>query len=343
MIIPVNLKNGSYDIHISGDSLRVLGHDLSARKSRYFIVADELAYKYHSEKLHDAIGREHAGIITVHGEKKKNLSTVSDILESAARAGITRGDCLVAFGGGVCGDITGFSAAVFMRGIDYYQVPTTLLSQVDSSVGGKTGVDLNAGKNLAGCFKQPRGVYIDTEVLKTLGPDEIRQGKSEMIKAAAINDAGLFESFENSMNINEETIGKCIRIKLAYVMDDEFDTGKRMILNFGHTIAHGLEKIKGFGVISHGDAVAIGMAVSVQISEKAGITEKGTSKRMIELLNTQGLPVSTEYTMEELGKAMNLDKKINKGLLNAVFIEKIGKGIIRKMTLDEFIEMGKGL
>jgi 3-dehydroquinate synthase len=340
MVIPVNLKNGSYDIHISRDSLHVLGHELAQRKGRYFIVADKLAYKYHSARLHEAIGSEHAGIITVHGEEEKNINTVSNILESAARAGITRGDCLIAFGGGVCGDIAGFAAAIFMRGIDYYQVPTTLLSQVDSSVGGKTGVDLKAGKNLAGCFKQPSGVYIDTELLKTLGTGEIRQGKSEMIKAAAIYDEVLFNSFENSMRIDEDTIGKCVRIKLAFVMDDEFDTGKRMILNFGHTIAHGLEKVKGFGVISHGDAVSIGMAVSVQLSEKAGISEKGTAKRLIKLLKSQGLPVSTEHTMEELGQAMTLDKKINKGLLKAVFIEKIGKGIIKEMTLDEFIGMG---
>ncbi|MBN1623689.1 MAG: 3-dehydroquinate synthase [Clostridia bacterium] len=340
MVIPVNLKNGSYDIHISRDSLQVLGHELTQRKGRYFIVADKLAYKYHSGKLHEAIGREHAGIITVHGEEEKNLSTVIKVLESAAMAGINRGDCFIAFGGGVCGDIAGFAAAIFMRGIDYYQVPTTLLSQVDSSVGGKTGVDLKAGKNLAGCFKQPSGVYINTELLKTLGPGEIRQGKSEMIKAAAIHDELLFNSFENSMCIDEDTIGKCVRIKLAYVMGDELDTGKRMILNFGHTIAHGLEKVKGFGVISHGDAVSIGMAVSVQLSEKAGITEKGTAKRLIKLLKSQGLPVSTELTMKELGQAMILDKKMNKGLLKAVFIEKIGKGIIKEMTLDEFIGMG---
>ncbi len=342
MIIHVNLKNGNYDINISKESLVLLRRDLLKRKSRFFIVADELAFKYHGERLLYELGIEPAGIFMVHGEESKNLTTVSDILEAAALAGITRGDCLVAFGGGVCGDITGFSAAIFMRGIDFYQVPTTLLSQVDSSVGGKTGVDLKAGKNLAGSFKQPSGVYIDPEMLKTLGIGEIRQGKAEMIKAAAIYDEVLFSNFEDSMVIDEETIGRCIEIKLAFVMDDEFDMGRRMILNFGHTIAHGLEKTVGFGSLSHGDAVSIGMALSVEMSEKAGISAKGTSERLIKLLKSQGMPVSMEFKLSELGNAMKLDKKMNNDILNAIFLEKIGKGIIKKMTLDEFIGMGGG-
>lgn len=319
MIVPVRLKNGNYDIHISNTAYSKLGKELTDRKGRYFLVADKLAFKFHGNRLLETINEKPAGIFQVHGEEEKNLTTLSEILESIAEAGITRGDCLVAFGGGVCGDITGFAAAVFMRGIDFYQVPTTLLSQVDSSVGGKTGVDLKAGKNLAGGFKQPENVYIDTSVLETLGEKEIRQGKAEMIKAAAIYDANLFRQFEISMDINEKNIGKCIEIKLAFVQGDEFDMGNRMILNFGHTIAHGLENTIGYGAISHGEAVAIGMVISTAMSQNAGLTEKGTAERVRKLIVDQGLPVTTEIALKDLSEVMKLDKKIKNGILNAVF------------------------
>lgn len=341
MIIPIDLENGRYTVHISEDSFDILGSDIEERKSRIFIVADKLAYEFHGKRFLDSIGIKPSGLFMVHGEEMKNMAVVSDILETAANAGITRGDCMIAFGGGVCGDITGFSAAIFMRGIDFYQVPTTLLSQVDSSVGGKTGVDLGAGKNLAGCFKQPKGVYIDTGVLETLGESEIRQGKAEMIKAAAIKDEGLFRSFEKDMYINEAAIGECIRIKLSYVENDEFDTGKRMILNFGHTIAHALENTMGYGNISHGEAVAIGMALSADMSEKAGISEMGTAERIKNLIQSQGLPVSTGYSIAELSRSILIDKKVNRGMLREVFLEKVGKAILKEMSLEQFMDMGE--
>jgi len=339
MLVPVRLANGEYDIHISGDSFKFLAEEISNSGSKYFIVADKNAYAFHGNRLNEHLPGKAEGVFLVQGESNKTMYTVSEILESMATEGLTRSDALIAFGGGVCGDITGFAASVYMRGISYYQVPTTLLSQVDSSVGGKTGVDLKSGKNLAGSFIQPEGVYIDPAVLETLSNAEISQGKAEMIKAAAIKDSGLFADFENGIEINCSNIKRCIEIKLDFVKGDEFDTGKRMILNFGHTIAHAMEKTIGYGEISHGEAVAVGMAMSVRVSEKAGISEKGSAKRLVNLLKKENLPVECSLKIEELADAMKTDKKMSKGMLNAIFLEKIGKAGIFNMRLDDFLEM----
>ncbi len=338
-IIDVNLKNGSYGIYIGTGAYGRLMADISSRNGRVFLVADSNAMAFHSHVILDAIGQDPAGLFFVDGEKEKNMDTAAAILEQAAQANMTRSDCFVSFGGGVCGDITGFCAAVYMRGIDYYQVPTTLLSQVDSSVGGKTAVDLKAGKNLAGAFKQPSGVYIDTGVLRTLPDRELSQGKAEMIKAALIADADLFNIFESGYTADEELIARCVEIKLDFVKGDEFDTGKRMKLNFGHTIAHALETITGYGDLPHGEAVAIGMAVSAGISEKAGISPAGTAKRIITSLENNGLPFEISFSLHELGPVMKNDKKNIDGKLNCVFITQIGNAELFPMTVDEYISM----
>ena len=338
-IIDVNLKNGSYGIYIGTGAYGRLMTDLSSRKGRAFLVVDSNAMAFHSHVILDALGQDPASVFFVDGEKEKNMDTVTAILEQAAQADLTRSDYFVSFGGGVCGDITGFCAAVYMRGIDYYQVPTTVLSQVDSSVGGKTAVDLKAGKNLAGAFKQPSGVYIDTGVLRTLPEREVNQGKAEMIKAALIADSELFNEFEPGYTVNEENIARCVEIKLGFVTGDEFDTGKRMKLNFGHTIAHALETIIGYGDLPHGEAVAIGMAVSVGMSEKAGISPEGTRKRVITSLKNNGLSFKTSVSLKELEPVMKKDKKNIDGKLNCVFITQIGNAGLYPMTVDEFISM----
>jgi len=338
-IIDVNLKNGSYGIYIGTGAYGRLMADLSSRKGRVFLVVDSNAMAFHSHVILDAIEQEPVGIFFVDGEKEKNMDTVAAILEEAAQNDMTRSDCFVSFGGGVCGDITGFCAAVYIRGIDYYQVPTTLLSQVDSSIGGKTAVDLNAGKNLAGAFKQPSGVYIDTGVLGTLPIRELSQGKAEMIKAALISDAELFNIFEHGYTVNEENIARCVEIKLDFVAGDEFDTGKRMKLNFGHTIAHALETKTGYGDLPHGEAVAIGMAVSAGMSEKAGISSGGTTERVVNSLKNSGLPFETSISLQDLGPIMKKDKKNIDGKLNCIFITQIGNAELYPMTVDEFISM----
>lgn len=338
-IIGVNLKNGSYSIYIGTGSYGRLMSDLTARNGRVFLIADTNAMAFHSHVILDAIGQDPAGIFFVDGEKEKNMDTVAAILEQAAEADLTRSDCFVAFGGGVVGDIAGFCAAIYMRGVDYYQVPTTVLSQVDSSVGGKTAVDLIAGKNLAGAFKQPKGVYIDTGILRTLPDREISQGKAEMIKAALIADADLFDLFETGYSVNEENISRCIEIKLEFVTGDEFDKGKRMMLNFGHTIAHALETKIGYGDLPHGEAVAIGMAISSSISEKTGISPEGTYKRVSNALENNSLPIDIDVQLNELGAIMMKDKKNINGRLNNVFLTDIGRAELYPMTVNEFISM----
>jgi len=337
--INVKLKNGSYGIYIGTGAYGRLLNDLSIRKGKIFLVVDANAMAYHSHVILDALGTEPAGIFFVDGEKEKNMTTVINILEQAAKSGITRSDCFVSFGGGVCGDITGLCAAVYMRGIDYYQVPTTLLSQVDSSVGGKTGVDLEQGKNLAGAFKQPSGVYIDTGVLRTLPLRELNQGKAEMIKAALIGDSNLFENFEENEIVSEDNITRCVEIKLEFVSGDELDTGKRMMLNFGHTIAHALETKVGYGELPHGEALAIGMAIANKMAEEAGISPKGSTKRIINVLEKNSLPVNTDIRLNELIPIMKNDKKNIDGRLKSIFLTDIGKAGIYSMTVEEFAEM----
>ncbi|MFO7611161.1 MAG: 3-dehydroquinate synthase [Clostridia bacterium] len=340
--IEADLKGGKYGIHIGEGSYDVFGAELTARGGKVFVVADETAFSFHGKTIMRVLPTVPAGISFVKGEEQKNLYTVGKILEECGAANLTRSDCIVAFGGGVCGDIAGFCAAIYMRGIDYYQIPTTLLAQVDSSVGGKTGVDLVAGKNLAGCFKQPRGVYIDVGVLGTLAEREVNQGKAEMIKAALIKDSRLVEKFEMSGIVSEDNIRECIKIKMDFVRDDEFDGGRRMMLNFGHTIAHAIEKKMGYGRIPHGEAVAIGMAVITGISEKAGFTKEGTAKRVEEILKMNGLPVNTTVKVNDLADEMANDKKTFSKMLNLVFLKEIGNAYIEKMTLDDFMSIAGG-
>jgi len=337
--IDVRLSNGNYGIYIGAGAYGRLLSDLTIRGGKVFLVVDSNAMTYHSHVILDAMPTEPAGIYFIDGEKEKNLDTVTAILEQAAEAGITRSDCFVSFGGGVCGDVTGFCAAVYMRGVDYFQVPTTVLSQVDSSVGGKTGVDLKAGKNLAGSFKQPSGVYINTGVLRTLPEKELNQGKAEMIKHSLIADYELFCKYETGEIVSEENIIRNVEIKLDFVNGDEFDKGKRMMLNFGHTIAHALETKLGYGEIPHGEAVAIGMAAANGMSEKAGISPVGSTKRIKALLKKNNLPVDLEISMEELAVIMKSDKKNIKGKLNSVFLTEIGIAGLFPMTVDEFVSM----
>lgn len=337
--IKVDLKNGRYPIYIGTGAYGKLMADLEEREGKVFLVVDANAMSHHSHVILDALGQEPAGIYFVDGEKEKTMTTVSNILEQAASSEITRSDCFLSFGGGVCGDITGFCAAVYMRGVDYYQVPTTLLSQVDSSVGGKTGVDLNAGKNLAGAFKQPSGVYIDTGVLRTLEARELNQGKAEMIKAALIADSELFAEFEDGDMVTEDYIKRCVDIKLDFVAGDEFDTGKRMMLNFGHTIAHALETYIGYGTLPHGEAVSIGMVRACEIAEKAGISPKGTAEKVKAVLIKNQLPVETDIKLAQLADIMKSDKKNIGGKLNNVFLKEIGSAGLYKMTIDEFVAM----
>lgn len=275
-------------------------------------------------------GYEVFSFIFKAGESSKTTAVVVEMVEFLAEKGLTRKDLVVALGGGVCGDMAGFAAAVYLRGIDFVQIPTTLLSQVDSSVGGKTGVDLPQGKNLCGAFHQPVLVLIDPLALHTLSDHYFSDGMGEVIKAGCIKSAQLFEKIENKdvkENI-EEIIFECVDIKRGVVERDEKEQGERALLNFGHTIGHGIEKLHNFSGVSHGEAVGIGMLMISEIGEKAGLTEKGTADRIKAVLEKYNMKTSDNHSAESIIEAMQSDKKRTLNGINFVMLKSIGNSFI---------------
>lgn len=271
------------------------------------------------------------------GEKSKHLGTIADIYESLADFGMTRKDIIIALGGGVCGDMAGFAAASYLRGIDFIQIPTSLLSQVDSSVGGKTGVDLPQGKNLVGAFHQPVAVLIDPDALSTLPEEFITDGMGEVIKYGCIKDAEFFEFLErnNALDNIESVIETCVKIKRDVVSRDEREKGERMLLNFGHTLGHAIEKLNGFSGMTHGMAVAVGMVMIAKAGEKNGVTEAGTADRIIKLCQKYNLPTSTDTGVSEIAQAARNDKKSAGGGINLVLLAKIGESFTRKIEFEK--------
>ncbi len=280
------------------------------------------------------------------GESSKNIETLSEILEFLAANNYTRSDIIVALGGGVVGDIAGFAAAVYLRGVRFIQLPTTMLAMVDSSVGGKTGIDLTSGKNLAGAFYQPEIVLADTDTIKTLDKEELANGYAEAIKYGAIFDKQLFELFDDDIDdaMLELAIAKCIEHKARVVKNDEFDHGERKLLNLGHTIGHAIENCSGY-TISHGHAVAMGMAMIARACEKMGKCEVGTAKRIENMLIKHNLPIDCPpYEDKELYYAALGDKKREGGYITLIIPEKIGESVLYKEKVENlinYISLGK--
>ena len=243
-----------------------------------------------------------------HGEASKSAVSLMDLLEKMATEHLTRSDLLVVLGGGVVGDLGGFAAAVYQRGIPCIQMPTTLLAMVDSSVGGKTAIDLAAGKNLCGAFHQPSLVICDTECLNTLPPEILADGMAEVIKYAFISDRSLFDLLQQDTPHMEEVIHLCVEDKRALVEADETDQGARQLLNLGHTVGHAIEACSGF-TISHGSAVAMGMVIITRAAVKTGICEAETLNALIALLEKYGLPTECPFTTEQLYAVALSDKK----------------------------------
>ena len=278
------------------------------------------------------------------GEASKNISVFSDILEFLANNSVTRSDIIVALGGGVAGDMAGFCAASYLRGIKFIGIPTTLLSAVDSSVGGKTAVNLDAGKNLVGAFHQPSLVICDTDTLKTLPENYLNDGISETIKYGIITDEKLFKLMETDFLSEIKTIiERCVSIKNYIVSGDVFDKGQRQLLNLGHTFGHSIEILSNFE-ISHGQAVAIGMVIISQAAEKMNLSKKGTTKRITDLLKKCGLPTETTYTAKEITDISLKDKKRNGDTITLVIPEEIGKTVLIKIPTDKLCDFAeKGL
>ena len=276
------------------------------------------------------------------GEEYKNLDTVAGLYADFSEAELTRSDLVIALGGGVVGDITGFAAATYLRGIHVCQIPTTLLAQVDSSVGGKTAVDLPQGENLVGAFYQPELVMIDTDILTTLPEHIFNDGMAEVIKYGFISNPEIIDlisapDFKQNM---ERIVYECVQIKRDVVQADERDTGLRMILNFGHTIGHGAEKVGHFTELSHGQAVAIGMVQAAKLAVKLGETD--LVEQITSICQAHGLPTEVPYPMEDIYTAMLHDKKRAADSINFILVHPMGKANIHPIPLEQLHQLVTG-
>ena len=274
------------------------------------------------------------------GEASKNFDTLSGILEFLAEERLTRTDCVAALGGGVTGDMAGLAAALYLRGIKYVQLPTTLLSAVDSSVGGKTAIDLRAGKNLAGAFLQPAAVLCDTDCLNTLPPHVFADGAAEAIKTGILCDESLFALFEDGSltTAPAEVIARCVAFKAGVVERDEKEQGERKLLNLGHTVGHAIEKCSGF-TIPHGHAVAAGTAVMARAAETLGWTEEPIAGRISVCLANNRLPTGTDFAPEALAAAASADKKRAGDSITIVAPKRIGRCELKKMPVTQLLSV----
>jgi 3-dehydroquinate synthase len=311
------------------------------RGRHILIVSDDNVAPLYAERMRGAMegcGVDSAVLALAAGEAHKNLDAVSKVFDALAGLGATRDACVIALGGGVVGDIAGFASACWMRGIDFVQMPTTLLAMVDSSVGGKTGVDHAAGKNLIGAFHQPRAVIADLDTLATLPDRELRAGCAEVIKTAAIGDAAFFSWLEanaaallaRDAQALAHAISTCCRFKAGVVERDERETGERALLNFGHTFGHAIETQAGYGTLLHGEAVAIGMLCAARLSERLGLANEGDTQRLRSLLQAFGLPVEVPNGLQSdaLLARMRLDKKNRGNTLRLILWRGIGRAEI---------------
>lgn len=320
----------------SGEHIRKI---TSAKKA--FLISDSNVMSFYGNTVSDSLkanGFEVSAFCFDAGEKSKNLDTITQMVYSMCSSGIGRTDIVVALGGGVVGDMAGFASAIYLRGIDFVQIPTTLLSQVDSSVGGKTGCDIEYGKNLVGAFHNPRLVLIDANTLKTLPTKYMNDGLGEVIKYGAIKSAKLFknlEECENFEDIAEKTITECVDIKRQIVEKDFTEKGERMLLNFGHTVAHAIEKFENFEGMAHGEAVGVGMVSITKASEKAGYTEKGSANRIEKLLEKFSLPLTATVSADKITDIMLFDKKRRDNKINLVLLKKIGSSFVEPMESEK--------
>ena len=350
----VSLKENSYDIIIGTNFTSEFSEYISEihKGKKIFIITDSNIEKLYASKIPTFFeGYEYTIHIIEAGEKNKHLETVKDIYTSMIEDGVTRDDLVVAFGGGVVGDIAGFVAATYLRGVKFIQIPTTVVSQVDSSVGGKVGVDLPAGKNLVGAFYQPKLVLIDIAFLRTLETRYFFDGFAEIVKYGCIYDKELFSKLENIvkedhlrknlMDNMEDIVYRSCEIKKEVVEKDEKESNLRMILNFGHTIGHAIEQYYNFEKYSHGEAVSIGMIDIVNIGEKLGITKKDEIVRIQKLLERLKLPITDDYPIDKITDIMKRDKKSKSDGISFIFLKEIGKVEIIKMSSEEVMKNRK--
>ncbi len=337
-VVPViaPAQEARYDIHIENGLLPRCAPLLSAWAGRRAaVVADEHTAPLYGNALLGQLDQAgvRASLITLPaGETTKCPEQLARLYDEFLALHLTRADLVVALGGGVIGDLTGYAACTYLRGVHFVQVPTTLLAQVDSSVGGKVAVNHPRGKNLLGAFYQPELVVIDCDVLRTLDARQVGAGLGEVIKYGCIADAALFERLETLgsrealMPVLGEVIARCCEIKARYVLEDPFDRGMRMQLNFGHTLAHALENAMGYGTLLHGEAVCIGMVAAARWGEALGVTPAGTAERIRRLLLAYDLPTDVPQGLSPaaLAETMALDKKAEGASVRTILLDQIG-------------------
>ncbi len=326
MIIPVKTSQGGYDIVLSRGVLDRAGEYFNLER-RVLIVTDDGVPESYAKTV--ASQCKTPFILTLpQGEATKNFDSFKKILETLCKNGFTRTDCVVAVGGGVMGDLAGFCAASYMRGIDFYNIPTTVLSQVDSSIGGKTAIDFYGYKNIVGAFYQPKCVLIDPDTLKTLDDRQISNGIAEAIKMSLTSDAEFFEMFDGDVDI-DTIIYRSLLIKKQVVEADEKESGLRKILNFGHTLAHAVES-ESKGTLIHGECVAIGMIP---------MCSEGVRKKLLPILKKYNLPVSHSFTSAQLIDALRHDKKASGDKITVVFVNAVGSFEMKKIDFDTLLNM----
>ena len=326
-----------YDILIERGLLRRAGELVRGvtNAGTVMLVSDDSVWPLHGETVQKSLadaGFSVCRFVFPHGESSKCAKTYLALLDALCENRLTRADAALALGGGVAGDLTGFAASTYLRGIGFIQIPTTLLAMVDSSVGGKVAVNHPRGKNLLGAFYQPERVLIDCDTLKTLDARQVGAGLGEVIKYGCIADAVLFERIESLgsrealMPELDQIVARCCEIKARYVREDPHDHGVRMQLNYGHTLAHALENGMGYGVLLHGEAVCIGMVAAAKWGEALGVTPAGTHERIERVLLAYGLPTKEPegLSREQLTATMALDKKAEGSKVNVVLLTGIG-------------------
>lgn len=349
--VKIKCKNEiNYNILIKNGILKNTGKLVKKllNGNKVLIVTDNIVAKLYASKVKKSLEKE--DIITSvcvleNGEANKNIDGIENIYSALAQNELSRHDMIIALGGGVIGDMSGYAAATWMRGIDFIQIPTTLLACVDSSVGGKTGINIKEGKNLVGAFHSPKLVIIDSKILNSLPKREFNAGMSEIVKHALLFDEKLLQTIENHYNKKNDNkeldmdfiLQRNCELKSHIVQIDYKEKRERMFLNFGHTIGHSIENASGYGILLHGEAIAIGMIFAIEYGIKLGITKnKNILYRARNILYNIGLPIDVPYNIN-LKEAIKLDKKRNDEKINFVFLEDIGKPVIEKVDIGSII------
>jgi 3-dehydroquinate synthase len=350
-VLNVDLGENSYDILIGSGSLSDLGRQCSSRglAGRVALITNPTVAAHYAETVRTSLagaGYDVTPIEIPDGEEFKNTATLNRVYDELIDAGLDRKSFIVALGGGVVGDLAGFAAATYLRGIPFVQVPTTLLAQVDSSVGGKTAIDHPAGKNLIGAFYQPRLVLIDVETLNTLPLREFRSGLAEVVKYGVALDGVFFEFLEQNkssiLNMEPECLERlilsCCELKARIVETDEKESGLRAVLNYGHTLGHALETQAGYRELVHGEAVAIGMVLAAQISKSCGYCNERDVARIADLLSAFGLTLSPPpFDRSRLLKALQTDKKSRSGNISFICNRGIGNHVVERLTAEQLL------